>query len=720
MIMIYSGESLSVSKADNGVAYLIFDRKSGSVNKFDRLTVGELTAALKTLEGEQGITGLIISSAKGVFVVGADIGEFTDILDEPDDRIAEHLRPQSDNFLRLEQLDYPVVAAINGAALGGGLEICLACDVRVASELAAVGLPETGLGIIPGWGGTVRMPRLVGVQTSLEWITSGRAQSAHVAQEAGVVDFLVPADGLMAKAEAVMADCQNGGLDYKAVRVQKETVAGRIVAEANRIADDWTANIAAKFGEHYPAQGFAAQSVLQGLELPLIDALDFERQRFIDAVKTDQAKALIGNFLSDQYLMKCAKDRAKTITEPAALAGVLGAGIMGGGIAYQSALTGTPAVMKDIAQEGLDLGMGQASKLLSKRVKTGRMTEGKKEAILSLITPVLEYDEGFRKVDILIEAVIENVKVKHAVLTDVESRIDPSAIICSNTSTLPITDLAEPLARPEQFCGMHFFNPVHAMPLIEIIRGKKTSEETINRAVAYALSLRKKPVIVNDCPGFLINRLLFAYFAGFMQLVYDGADYEIIDQAMEKWGWPMGPAYLADVVGLDTMQHCDEVLGAAYLSRLKKDFKSWYQVIMDMGGLGQKNGNGFYNYSFVDGRPSKVVNDEVKAKVTELAKPSKVFSEAEIVERLMIPMAIEMAFALEEDIVASPEEADVSLLYGVGFPRFRGGVARWMDTVGLQAFCDMADKYTAELGPLYEVTARQRQMAANGGTYYDK
>jgi 3-hydroxyacyl-CoA dehydrogenase/enoyl-CoA hydratase/3-hydroxybutyryl-CoA epimerase/enoyl-CoA isomerase len=189
---------------------------------------------------------------------------------------------------------------------------------------------------------------------------------------------------------------------------------------------------------------------------------------------------------------------------------------------------------------------------------------------------------------------------------------------------------------------------------------------------------------------------------------------------MEKWGWPMGPAYLADVVGLDTMEHCDEVLGAAYLSRLKKDFKSWYQVIMDMGGLGQKNGNGFYNYSFVDGRPSKVVNDEVKAKVTELAKPSKVFSEAEIVERLMIPMAIEMAFALEEDIVASPEEADVSLLYGVGFPRFRGGVARWMDTVGLQAFCDMADKYTAELGPLYEVTARQRQMAANNGAYYDK
>jgi 3-hydroxyacyl-CoA dehydrogenase/enoyl-CoA hydratase/3-hydroxybutyryl-CoA epimerase/enoyl-CoA isomerase len=265
---------------------------------------------------------------------------------------------------------------------------------------------------------------------------------------------------------------------------------------------------------------------------------------------------------------------------------------------------------------------------------------------------------------------------------------------------------------------MHFFNPVHAMPLVEIIRGAETSEETINRAVAYTLSLKKKPVIVNDCTGFLVNRLLFAYFAGFLQLVYDGADYELIDKAMEQWGWPMGPAYLADVVGLDTMQHCDEVLCASYSSRFNKEFKSWYQVIIDMGGLGQKNGHGFYNYSFVDGRPSRLVNDEVKARITSLAKPTRVFTEKEIVERLMVPMAIEMAFALEENIVASPEEGDVGLLYGVGFPAFRGGVARWMDTVGLKAFCDMADLYTDELGSLYEVTARQREMAANAGTYY--
>jgi 3-hydroxyacyl-CoA dehydrogenase/enoyl-CoA hydratase/3-hydroxybutyryl-CoA epimerase/enoyl-CoA isomerase len=718
MIMIYSGESLSVSKSDNGVAHLVFDRKSESVNKFDRLTVDELASALNKLDHEPGVTGLIISSAKGVFVVGADIGEFTAVFKEPGDKIAGHLRPHSDNLRRLEKLDYPVVVAINGFALGGGLEICLAGDVRVASDSAAVGLPETSLGIIPGWGGTVRTPRIVGIQTALEWITSGRPQKAKAALDAGLVDFVVPADELMVKAEAVMADCQNSSQDYKAARAQKENTPAAIVAEAQSIGDEWTANVSAKFGSHYPAQGFATRSVLSGVEKTLDEALLIERQCFVDAAKTDQARALVGNFLSDQYLMKSAKDRARTVSEPAVCAGVLGAGIMGGGIAYQSALTGTPAIMKDIAQEGLDLGMGEASKLLSRLIKKGRMTEEKKAAVLASITPTLEYDDSFKKVDVLVEAVVENMNVKHAVLTDVESRMGPSAIICSNTSTLPITDLAVPLVRPGQFCGMHFFNPVHAMPLVEVIRGEKTSEDTINRAVAYTLSLKKKPVVVNDCPGFLVNRLLFAYFAGFLRLLYDGADYEVVDKVMEEWGWPMGPAYLADVVGLDTMQHCDDVLTEAYSERLKRDFKCWYQVAIDQGGLGQKNGMGFYRYSVVDGRRTRVVNDEVKSRIAEMAKPARNFMQTEIVERLMVPMAIEMALSLEEDIVASPEEGDVALLYGVGFPAFRGGVARWMDAVGVQAFCDMADKYTGELGPLYEVTARQREMAANHETYY--
>lgn len=716
--MIYSGATLSLSKDSKGIARLVFDRKAESVNKFDRLAAGEMGDALDRLEAEQNVAGLLVSSAKDVFVVGADIGEFTAVFKEDDCKIAAHLGVQSNNLRRLEKLPCPVVVAINGFALGGGFEICLACDFRVASATAAVGLPETGLGIIPGWGGTVRAPRICGVDKALEWITSGGRQKAATALECGAVDYVAEPEELAAKAEAVLQQAIAGELDYRAARAVKEQSSTGVLAEADSVKTQWQETIADKFGAHYPAQGYAFEAVFEGIDKSLDDALAVELRCFVKVARTDQAQAMVGNFMSGQYLMKVAKTRARAVAEPVEKVAVLGAGIMGGGIACQSAFTGIPAIMKDIAQEGLDLGMEEAGKLLSKRVKRGSMTGEKKAAVLAAIAPTLEY-EGFGEVDVLVEAVVENIEVKHAVLTEAESKMRASSVLCSNTSTLPITELAKPLQRPEQFCGMHFFNPVHAMPLVEVIRGEQTSEETVNKTVAYALALKKKPVVVNDCAGFLVNRLLFAYFAGFAQLIQDGADYEAVDQAMEKWGWPMGPAYLADVVGLDTMQHCDGVLCAAYPRRLAKDFPAWYQVIMDMGGLGQKNGTGFYNYSMADGRPAKIVNAEAKARIAELAQPAKAFSGGEIVERLMTGMAIEMAYALEEGIVASPAEGDMSLLYGIGFPRFRGGLARWMDTAGMDTFVKMADKYVDALGPLYEVTERQREMAAKGETYYD-
>lgn len=717
--MIFTGETLFVEKTEDGIARLVLDRKNESVNKFDCLTVGEFSAALDSLQAEPDISGLLISSAKSVFVVGADISEFPPLFTQPDEQIGDFLRPHSDNLRRLESLDYPVVVAINGFALGGGLELCLACDYRLASELAVVGLPETSLGLIPGWGGTARLPRLTGANTALQWVSSGAQQKAGSARQCGVLDEVVPAENLIVKAEAVLRECQQGARDYREVRRNKEATSKHWLSESKTQAGEWKEKIASRYGEHYPAQRLACQSVLEGLDQPLDEALAIERRCFTVAAKTDQAAALVGNFLSDQYLMKCAKGRAKTVTQAVGKAGVLGAGIMGGGIAYQSALTGTATIMKDIAQQGLDLGMAEADALLSKRVSKGRMSEQQKAAVLAIISPTLDYGADFTQVEILVEAVVENTKVKHAVLSELENHLQPSAIICSNTSTIPITELATALTHPERFCGMHFFNPVHAMPLVEVIRGEKTSEQTINQTVAYALSMKKKPVVVNDCSGFFVNRLLFAYYAGFARLLADGADYEQVDKAMEQWGWPMGPAYLADVIGLDTMQHCDAVITEAYAERFKVDCASWYQTIVAMGGLGQKNGSGFYRYDKVDGKPVKHCNDAVKAKIQSLASPAREFTDEQIVERMMVPMAIEMAHALESEIVASPAEGDIALLYGVGFPAFRGGLARWMDTIGLKALCAMAEKYVDELGALYQVTAGQRQMADSGERYYD-
>jgi 3-hydroxyacyl-CoA dehydrogenase/enoyl-CoA hydratase/3-hydroxybutyryl-CoA epimerase/enoyl-CoA isomerase len=278
--------------------------------------------------------------------------------------------------------------------------------------------------------------------------------------------------------------------------------------------------------------------------------------------------------------------------------------------------------------------------------------------------------------------------------------------------------LAEALQRPENFCGIHFFNPVHAMPLVEVVVGEKTSDDTVSRAVSYVLAIGKKPVVVKDCPGFLVNRTLFMYFGGFHMLMREGADHEQVDQAMETWGWPMGPAYLSDVVGLDTAVHAGDVVADGFADRLLLDYKSSTHVMVEAGRFGQKNGRGYYKFEKNDKkRLEKLVDPETKALLADYVAAPKSFSEEEIVARMMIPMATEMARCLEEGVVGSPQEADQALLYGLGFPPFRGGICRWMDEVGLAKICAMADKFS-HLGGMYHPTEAMRAMAKEGKTYY--
>jgi len=398
-------------------------------------------------------------------------------------------------------------------------------------------------------------------------------------------------------------------------------------------------------------------------------------------------------------------------------AAVIGAGIMGGGIAYQSASRGVPIKMRDIVQDGIDLGLSEASKLLAKSVERGRMTAARMGEVLTRIQPTLGYD-GFGQVDIVVEAVVEDPKVKHAVLTELETQIDPGTVIASNTSTISITALAEPLQRPEQFCGMHFFNPVHKMPLVEVIRGEKSSDEAIARTVAYATVLGKKAIVVKDCPGFLVNRVLLPYFAGFSDLLRDGADFHQIDAVMERWGWPMGPAQLLDVVGLDTVAHCETVMAGGFPERMAKTYVNAVDVMVEHDRRGQKNGKGFYDYvPDRKGRVKKTPTGDAQELLQPHCASLQEFSKEEIVARMMVPMATEMARCLEDGIVDTAAEADMALIYGLGFPPFRGGVLRWVDSLGVQAFCDMADPY-AELGPLYLPPQGMRELAASGGSYH--
>nr|WP_324259401.1 fatty acid oxidation complex subunit alpha FadB [Cellvibrio fontiphilus] len=715
--MMFQGKALKVSLLPDGIAELTFDLQGESVNKFNLLAVSELQQVLDQLEQASGIKGLLVTSAKDVFIVGADITEFGAVFASGPDQVTSHLAANNRNFCRLEDLPFPSVVAINGFALGGGLEFCLACDYRIASSTAKVGLPETKLGIIPGWGGTVRLPRVAGLDTAVEWIAAGKENDAETALTARVLDAVVEPAKLRDAAMHCLQQCIAGTFDYKARRAQKKAPLQLNFIESMMAFETSKAFVGAQAGRNYPAPVTAIKCMQKAADKGRDEALQIEAEGFAKMALTPVAQSLVGIFINEQLLSKKAKSWEKKADKKIARAAVLGAGIMGGGIAYQSALKGVPIKMKDIAQKGIDLGLAEANKLLSKRVERKKLSPVEMGDVLNRIEPALSYD-GFEQVDIVVEAVVENPKVKKAVLAEAETKVGADTVIASNTSTISISYLAEALARPENFCGMHFFNPVHMMPLVEVIRGAKTSDNAVARTVAYANAMGKKPIVVKDCPGFLVNRVLFPYLAGFAMLVRDGVDFHRIDKLMETWGWPMGPAYLLDVVGIDTAVHAEKVMAEGFPDRMQRSFTSCTDALFAAGRLGQKSEKGFYNYELdKKGKPAKVAAPEVADILKPGIQAAIEISDEDIVARMMIPMATELTRCLDEGIVETAAEADMALVYGTGFPPFRGGVFRWIDSIGAQAFCDIAAKFS-DLGALYVAPESLKAKAANHQKFY--
>ncbi|RLT92551.1 fatty acid oxidation complex subunit alpha FadB [Ketobacter sp.] len=714
--MIYEGKAVTVKPLEDGIVELNFDLEGESVNKFNRQTVEELGAAAAAMKADGSIKGMIVTSAKSVFIVGADITEFGELFTSSEEEIAGWCLKSNQAFNAIEDLPFPTVTAMNGIALGGGLEMCLATDFRVMSTAAQCGLPEVKLGLFPGFGGTVRMPRVVGVDNAVEWVAAGGQHKPAKALKDGVVDAVVEPDKLRDAALSLVKDCIAGKIDYKAKRQEKLEPLKLPPMENMMAFQTCSAMVMQQAGRNYPAPIAAVQVMQQHAGMTRDKALEIEAKGFAKVATTTVANAMIGLFLNDQVLKKVASKWEKK-AKPVGQAAVLGAGIMGGGIAYQSASKGTPIVMKDIADAALDLGMSEATKLLAKQVSRGKVDAAKMGKVLSAIRPTLNYGD-FGGVDIVVEAVVENVKIKQSVLADVEKQVKDGTILASNTSTISITKLAEALEKPENFVGMHFFNPVHMMPLVEVIRGEKSSDEAVATTVAYAKKMGKTPVVVNDCPGFLVNRVLFPYFGGFGMMLRDGADFQKVDKVMERFGWPMGPAYLMDVVGIDTGVHAAEVMAEGFPERMQYDHKDASEVMFENKRFGQKNGVGFYKYE-VDkkGKPKKVVDQTTYDLIKPVVAAPKEFEDQEIIDRLMIPMCLELVRCLEENIVSSVADADMALIMGIGFPPFRGGALKYIDSIGVKAFVELCDKY-ADLGPLYAPTAKLRDMAANGESFY--
>ena len=713
--MLFDGKSIQV-KDDGGIIHFIFNIKEGSANVIGNLMMEEFPKALEAVKSQSSAKGLIYRSEKEHFIFGADITEFMEHFKRSESEIESWILEMNKTLNEFEELPYPTVCAINGFALGGGFEVCLTADYRIAAAGAKVGLPETKLGIMPGWGGSVRLPRIAGADHAIEWITSGKQYKVEDAMKVHAIDAVVVPDKLESAALKYLQRAIDGEFDYKTRRAQKNSPLKLNKTEATMTFETAKGFVLGVAGKNYPAPVKAVEVMQEACSLDKLGAINVEAKAFAFLAKTPQAESLVTVFLGDQYLKKVSKKVTKDASKTKRAA-VLGAGIMGGGVAYQSASKGTPIVMKDINDQALELGMNEAGKLLNKLVSRKKIDTQAMAKTIAMISPTLSYGD-FETVDTVVEAVVENIKIKKAVLGELEDKVKPETVIASNTSTISITELAKDLKRPENFCGMHFFNPVHRMPLVEVIRGEKTSDATIAKTVQYALQMGKTPIVVNDCAGFLVNRVLFPYFNGFNKLIEDGVDYQRIDKVMEKFGWPMGPAYLMDVVGVDTGDHAATIIGDAFPDRMKMDNETIVQVMHKESRLGQKNGIGFFKYELDrKGKPKKIVDEGVQKIIDKVVKRKVEVTDEEIVDRMMLPMIFECARCLEENIVGTPQEVDMGLLLGLGFPPFRTGALKYADTVGLQNIVDKAGKF-AELGKMYAPTEGFLERAKNNQNYY--
>ncbi len=716
--MIFSGNAIKVDFVQDSIANLVFDLDGESINKLSKLVVEQLDQAITAIEDHEDVSALIISSNKDVFIVGADVTEFLGFFKLPEKEFIHWIETTQALFSRIEDLPIPTVTAINGYALGGGCELALTTDYRVMADTARIGLPEVKLGIFPGWGGSVRLPRLIGADNALDWICTGEQKKAHEALKCHAVDSVVAIDQLHAAAIHIIKQCLDGKLDYQKCKQEKRQPLQLNQLESIMAFESAKAVVASKAGRHFPAPLAAIETVQHHATMMRDEAMQVEAHGFVKMAKTKVARNLVGLFLNDQRIKKVSKAYGKQAL-PVKQAAVLGAGIMGGGIAYQSACKDIPIIMKDIKQEALELGKSEAGNLLLKQVTRGKIQPEEVTDTLAKIDTTLSYGD-FANVDLVVEAVIENKKIKSSVLAEVEQQVKSDCILTSNTSTISITELAESLQRPEQFCGMHFFNPVYKMPLVEVIRGEKSSEVAIATTVAYAEAMGKTPIVVNDCAGFLVNRVLFPYFAGFDALVRDGVDIQRIDKVMEKFGWPMGPAYLLDVVGIDTAHHASEVMAEAYPDRMSKEFKSATDALYENQLYGQKNNVGFYKYELDKRGKQKKIPDQDAIAIIETIRVNSIdITDEEIIDRMMIPMCMETVRCVEEGIVEHPLDADMGLILGIAFPTFRGGALRYIEETGMQKFCDQAEKYS-HINPIYIPTKGLIKMAKKKEAFYPK
>lgn len=707
--------ALTLEISGDGVAWLVFDRPDAKVNILSSGTMSrlnDLLGAIETAARAGSVRAVVVRSGKdGSFIAGADVQEIAAMTD-PEEGAAAAAQGQA-VFRRLDLLPVPTVAAIDGTCLGGGTELVLACDTAIASDRSEtrIGLPEVKLGIIPGFGGTTRLPRVVGLREALAMILTGSPVSARKAQRIGLIAERMHQGVLYERANALALELaarrpetrRNRSLVSK---VLDETAVGRrvILAQARK-------QVMKETRGHYPAPLRALDVIAKSAKLPLDAALKIEARALGDLIVTDESKNLLHVF----HLMEGAKKAGPGGVQARSVerVGVLGAGVMGGGIAQLLAYRKLDVRLKDIRTDALGLGLRHAREMFDRLVKRGRLEKKEAQRYMDAIAPTLDYS-GFGTVDLVIEAVVERMDVKQQVLRETETHVRDECVLTTNTSSLSVSAMQSALEKPDRFAGMHFFNPVHRMPLVEVIRGEATSDEALATVVSLTRRLGKTPVVVNDGPGFLVNRILAPYLNEAAWLLAEGGSIEQIDRTLKRFGMPMGPLRLLDEVGLDVARHAGAVMNEAFGERLALPPTMTALAKTDL--LGRKGGRGFYTYE--NGR-EKAVNGEIYDSLgATLPAERRELPVQDILDRTLFAMVNEAARVLEDGIVSSAGEVDLGMITGTGFPPFRGGLLRWADAIGMQQVLRRLEELHAEHGARFEPATLIRERAAAGRGFY--
>lgn len=685
-----------------GIAFLTFDRPSSAANIFDQATFEQLNTFLDQVQNDASVRGLVIVSAKPkIFIAGADLTGFSK--DPSPESLAKLIEQGQRTFDRIATLKFPTVAAIHGVALGGGLEIALACDYRIASLDSAtkVGLPETTLGIIPAWGGCTRLPRLVGLPAALEVILSGRQYPTKQALKLGLIDDSTHRERLEGLAIKKIVESQGRK------RVTK-THFSNIGPLATIIADRAKKKTIEKTRGHYPAPLKALEVVVNGLKSPTAASFENEKKAFIELAKGEVAQNLIRVFFLQERAKKLTVGDLKPEVKPKR-ALVVGAGLMGSGIAQWLSARGLNVVLKDIGPEPLGKGLQAIDRVYRDAVKRKILSEVDARAGFDRILPVYE-DVPLTNIDLAIEAAVEKLDLKKQIFSALEPKIPNVLLIASNTSGLSIDAISEGMAHPEKVVGAHFFNPVHRMQLVEVVRGSRTSETVLAMAIQFVKSIGKLPALVQDSPGFLVNRILLPYMVEAIRIFSEGHSVEAIDRTMLDFGMPMGPLRLNDEVGLDVSQHVGSDL-AARVSHLPP-LNDVLPRMIEKGWLGKKSGAGFYVYR----DRSETPNPELK----ELQPSFHPTNADQLSDRLVFIMVNEAARVLEEKVVTNPEDVDFGMIMGTGWAPFRGGPLKYADSVGISTVVSRLNHLAGKFGEHFKPCALLNDMVNHGGTFFDR